>query len=63
MIDFEAVRLYRCDRCGMPKPKNRFRKNQPYWNMWCIRCEASPTGEFPIEETSEHVREDDESRD
>ncbi|WP_369799132.1 protein NinD [Pantoea sp. NGS-ED-1003] len=47
---------YRCDRCGMEKPPERYREGQPWWNKWCIRCEASPVGQFPIPETDEHRR-------
>ncbi|WP_448309602.1 protein NinD [Pantoea sp. PGP6] len=54
--ELERERLCRCDRCGIPKPPDRFRASLPYWNKWCIRCEASPTGEFPIPETDEHRR-------
>lgn len=49
-------RLIRCDRCGQQKPEYRFREGLPYWNKWCIRCEASPTGDFPIKETDKHRR-------
>lgn len=53
---------YRCDRCGVRKPPDRYRKDQPWWNKWCIRCEASPIGKFPIPETDEHRRKPDEQR-
>lgn len=55
----DPQRNYRCDRCQESKPADRFRENQPYWNKWCIRCEASPTGDFPIPETDEHRRKPD----
>ncbi|MGL3999998.1 protein NinD [Pantoea eucalypti] len=47
---------YRCDRCGVKKPPERYREGLPWWNKWCIRCEASPVGQFPIPETDEHRR-------
>ncbi|WP_137960363.1 protein NinD [Salmonella enterica] len=27
----------------------------PYWHQWCIRCERSPVGNFPLPETKEDV--------
>nr|WP_152560694.1 protein NinD [Pantoea sp. NGS-ED-1003] len=47
---------YRCDRCGVKKPPERYREGQSWWNKWCIRCEGSPVGQFPIPETDEHRR-------
>nr|AKH60689.1 NinD protein [Salmonella phage SEN22] len=37
-----------CYRCGESKDDYRFRLNQPYWHQWCIRCERSPVGNFPL---------------
>lgn len=51
-----SERLIRCDRCQIPKPEFRYREGLPYWHRWCIRCEASPTGDFPVKETDKHVR-------
>ncbi|MGJ0482022.1 protein NinD [Pantoea agglomerans] len=47
---------YRCDRCGVKKPPERYREGLPWWHKWCIRCEVSPVGQFPIPETDEHRR-------
>ncbi|EIH3036972.1 hypothetical protein LGI15_004647 [Salmonella enterica subsp. enterica serovar Rissen] len=44
-----------CYRCGESKDDYRFRPNQPYWHQWCIRCERSPVGNFPLPETKEDV--------
>ncbi|MGQ3902995.1 protein NinD [Mixta calida] len=54
----DSQRLYRCDRCQIPKPADRFREDLSWWHKWCIRCEASPVGEFPIPETDKHRRRD-----
>ncbi|WP_336804060.1 protein NinD [Erwinia aphidicola] len=43
-----------CYRCGERKEAEKFRPDQPYWARWCMRCEASPVGQFPIPETPEH---------
>lgn len=50
--------MIRCDRCGERKDDKRFRPDQPYWNRWCIRCERSPVGDFPLPETKEDVWQD-----
>ncbi|EBK7718957.1 protein ninD [Salmonella enterica] len=44
-----------CYRCGECKDDYRFRPDQPYWCRWCIRCERSPVGNFPLPETKEDV--------
>lgn len=58
----ELERHYRCDRCAMKKPPDRYREGQPWWHKWCIRCEASPVGQFPIPEKDEHRRQPHEQR-
>ncbi|HFK5809319.1 protein NinD [Enterobacter kobei] len=50
--------MIRCDRCGERKDDYRFRPGQPYWHRWCIRCERSPVGNFPLPETKEDVWQD-----
>lgn len=50
--------MIRCDRCGEKKDDKRFRPDQPYWNRWCIRCERSPVGNFPLPERKEDVWQD-----
>ncbi|EBW7778199.1 TPA: protein ninD [Salmonella enterica subsp. enterica serovar Saintpaul] len=47
--------MKRCYRCGESKDDYRFRPNQPYWHQWCIRCQRSPVGNFPLPETKEDV--------
>lgn len=51
--------MTRCDRCGERKDDYRFRPGQPYWHKWCIRCERSPVGDFPLPQTKEDVWNDD----
>ncbi|EPF6160767.1 protein NinD [Citrobacter sedlakii] len=51
--------MIRCDRCGERKDDYRFRPGQPYWHRWCIRCERSPVGDFPLPETKEDVWQDE----
>jgi len=51
--------MIRCDRCGERKDDKRFRPDQPYGNRWCIRCERSPVGYFPLPETKEDVWQDE----
>ncbi|EMA8630593.1 protein NinD [Cronobacter malonaticus] len=47
--------MKRCYRCGELKDDYRFRPGQPYWFQWCIRCERSPIGHFPLPQTQEDV--------
>ncbi|MFH5067189.1 protein NinD [Enterobacter cloacae complex sp. 2024EL-00215] len=50
--------MIQCDRCGEWKDDKRFRPDQPCWNRWCMRCERSPVGDFPLPETKEDVWQD-----
>ncbi|HDK8417576.1 TPA: protein ninD [Klebsiella pneumoniae] len=54
--------MMRCDRCGERKDNYRFRPGQPYWHKWCIRCERSPVGDFPLPQTKEDVWHDEAQR-
>ncbi|EHR9516541.1 hypothetical protein Q4X04_004047 [Salmonella enterica] len=44
-----------CYRCGERKEDDRFRPGQPYWNLWCLRCERTPTGVLPLPQEKEDV--------
>ena len=39
--------MKQCMRCREIKEVEYFRVGQAYWAEWCMKCEATPSGQIP----------------
>ena len=39
--------MKQCMRCREIKEAEYFRVGQAYWAEWCMKCEATPSGQIP----------------
>lgn len=39
--------MKQCMRCREIKETKYFRVGQSYWAEWCMKCEATPSGQIP----------------